>query len=140
MLRSMSVPGSLPGSLTDPVPFRSTGTGIVRPWMERARLAAAPSIRTYATGACISPWEPPPSFVSRPFGAAREPYEGMGKEAAMADVAYCMKCREKREFTGSLTTLANGRPALQGTCPVCGTKLTKILGMDAAKAMGWKAP
>jgi formamidopyrimidine-DNA glycosylase len=25
-------------------------------------------------------------------------------------------------------------------CPVCGTKLTKILGMDAAKAMGWKAP
>jgi len=55
----------------------------------------------------------------------------------MADVAYCMKCREKREFTGSLVTLKNGRPALQGSCPVCGTKLTKILGMDAAKAMGW---
>jgi hypothetical protein len=55
----------------------------------------------------------------------------------MADVAYCMKCRQKREFEGSLVTLANGRPALQGTCPVCGTKLTKILGMDAAKAMGW---
>jgi hypothetical protein len=50
----------------------------------------------------------------------------------MADVAYCMKCREKREFEGSLVTLKNGRPALQGTCPVCGTKLTKILGMDAA--------
>ena len=46
----------------------------------------------------------------------------------MADVAYCMKCREKREFTGSLVTLKNGRPALQGTCPVCGTKLTKIMG------------
>ena len=55
----------------------------------------------------------------------------------MADVAYCMKCREKREFTGSLVTLKNGRPALQGSCRVCGTKLTKILGMDAAKAMGW---
>ena len=65
----------------------------------------------------------------------------MGKGGGgMADVAYCMKCREKREFTGSLVTLKNGRPALQGTCPVCGTKLTKILGMDAAKAMGWKAP
>ena len=50
----------------------------------------------------------------------------------MADVAYCMKCREKREFEGSLVTLKNGRPALQGSCPVCGTKLTKILGMDAA--------
>ena len=53
----------------------------------------------------------------------------------MADVAYCMKCREKREFTGSLVTLKNGRPALQGSCPVCGTKLTKIMGMDAAKAI-----
>src|SRR4029453_16290245 len=58
----------------------------------------------------------------------------------MADVAYCMKCREKREFTGSLVTLKNGRPALQGTCPACGTKLNKILGMDAAKAMGGPAP
>jgi hypothetical protein len=56
----------------------------------------------------------------------------------MADVAYCMKCRAKREFEGSLVTLKNGRPALQGTCPVCGTKLTKIMGMDAAKAMGWQ--
>lgn len=63
---------------------------------------------------------------------------GKGKEAAgMADEAYCMKCRTKREFTGQLVTLKNGRPAMQGTCPVCGTKLTKIMGMDAAKAMGW---
>jgi len=46
----------------------------------------------------------------------------------MADVAYCMKCREKREFTGSLVTLKNGRPALQGSCPVCGTKMNRILG------------
>jgi uncharacterized protein DUF5679 len=58
----------------------------------------------------------------------------------MADVAYCMKCRQKREFTGSLVTLKNGRPALQGPCSVCGTKLTKILGMDEAKSMGWTAP
>jgi hypothetical protein len=58
----------------------------------------------------------------------------------MADTAYCMKCREKREFEGHLVTLKNGRPAMQGTCPVCGTKLTKIMGMDAAKAMGWSAP
>ncbi len=58
----------------------------------------------------------------------------------MADMAYCMKCRDKREFEGSLVTLKNGRPAVQGSCPVCGTKLTKILGMDAAKAMGWTAP
>ncbi len=55
----------------------------------------------------------------------------------MADEGYCMKCREKRQFEGQVVTLKNGRPAAQGTCPVCGTKLTKILGMDAAKASGW---
>ena len=55
----------------------------------------------------------------------------------MADEGYCMKCREKRQFEGQVVTLKNGRPAAQGTCPVCGTKLTKILGMDAAKARGW---
>jgi hypothetical protein len=58
----------------------------------------------------------------------------------MADEGYCMKCRAKREFDGQVVTLKNGRPAAQGTCPVCGTKLTKILGMDAAKARGWTAP
>jgi hypothetical protein len=55
----------------------------------------------------------------------------------MADVAYCMKCRTKREFEGQLVTLKNGRPAMQGSCPVCGTKLTKIMGLEAAKAQGW---
>jgi hypothetical protein len=55
----------------------------------------------------------------------------------MADEAYCMKCRQKRQFEGQIVTLKNGRPAAQGTCPVCGTKLTKIMGMDAAKARGW---
>ena len=51
----------------------------------------------------------------------------------MADEGYCMKCREKRQFEGQMVTLKNGRPAAQGTCPVCGTKLTKIMGADAAK-------
>jgi hypothetical protein len=61
-----------------------------------------------------------------------------GKEAVcMADEGYCMKCREKRQFEGQMVTLKNGRPAAQGTCPVCGTKLTKIMGADAAKARGW---
>ena len=34
--------------------------------------------------------------------------------------AYCMKCREKRMFEGQIVELKNGRPAAQGTCPVCG--------------------
>ncbi|MFC1935742.1 DUF5679 domain-containing protein [Chloroflexota bacterium] len=41
--------------------------------------------------------------------------------------AYCMKCRTKREIRNpSPATLKNGRPATQGTCPVCGTKVFRI--------------
>lgn len=41
--------------------------------------------------------------------------------------AYCMKCRTKREMRNpQQVILKNGRPATQGSCPVCGTKLTRI--------------
>jgi len=41
--------------------------------------------------------------------------------------AYCMKCRTKREMKDSKSvTFKNGRPATQGTCPICGTKMFKI--------------
>jgi hypothetical protein len=41
---------------------------------------------------------------------------------------YCVKCKEKRDFDGQEVTLANGRPAAQGPCPVCGTKINLMLG------------
>ena len=41
--------------------------------------------------------------------------------------AYCLKCRAKREMQGARqVTLKNGRPATQGTCPTCGTKMYRI--------------
>ena len=41
--------------------------------------------------------------------------------------AYCLKCRTKRTISGAKqVTLKNGRPATQGTCPVCGTKVFRI--------------
>lgn len=41
--------------------------------------------------------------------------------------AYCVKCRQQRDVKDAKSvTLANGRPAIQGTCTVCGTKLTRI--------------
>jgi RNase P subunit RPR2 len=41
--------------------------------------------------------------------------------------AYCVKCRTKREIKNpQRVTLKNGRPATQGICPVCGTKLFRI--------------
>jgi hypothetical protein len=45
----------------------------------------------------------------------------------MATEAYCVKCREKREMQDEEeVTMKNGRPAVQGKCPVCGTKLFRI--------------
>ena len=42
-------------------------------------------------------------------------------------MAYCVKCKEKREIKDAQqVTMKNGRPATQGVCPVCGTKIFKI--------------
>ena len=42
---------------------------------------------------------------------------------------YCMKCKAQREIKNpKQITMKNGRPATEGTCPVCGTKMTRILG------------
>jgi RNase P subunit RPR2 len=41
--------------------------------------------------------------------------------------AYCLKCRTQREIRNpQRVTLKNGRPATQGTCPSCGTKMYRI--------------
>jgi len=45
--------------------------------------------------------------------------------------AYCVKCREKREFDGEEVELKNGRRAAQGLCPTCGTKMNRMLGKKA---------
>jgi len=41
--------------------------------------------------------------------------------------AYCMKCRAKKEMKNAKAiTMKNGKPAHQGICPTCGTKVFKI--------------
>jgi hypothetical protein len=38
-----------------------------------------------------------------------------------------MKCRKKVEMKGAKSiTMKNGRPAMQGTCSNCGTKVFRI--------------
>jgi len=40
---------------------------------------------------------------------------------------YCVKCRAKREMKNAKpVTMKQGRPATQGICPICGTKMFKI--------------
>jgi len=41
--------------------------------------------------------------------------------------AYCVKCRTKREMKDAKSiTMKNGKPATQGKCPMCGTKMFRI--------------
>jgi Zn finger protein HypA/HybF involved in hydrogenase expression len=51
----------------------------------------------------------------------------------MAEQAYCVKCKAKREMSGAKEITMKGkggvkRRAMTGTCPKCGTKMFKILG------------
>jgi len=42
--------------------------------------------------------------------------------------AYCMKCKAERIVSNvQIVTMKNGRPAANGQCPVCGTKMFKFL-------------
>ncbi len=41
---------------------------------------------------------------------------------------YCVKCREKREASGTIEVNAKGTKLAKGVCPVCSTNLTRILG------------
>lgn len=40
---------------------------------------------------------------------------------------YCVKCKARREMKDAhQVTMKNGRPATEGTCPECGTKMFRI--------------
>ncbi len=40
---------------------------------------------------------------------------------------YCVKCKAKREISDpQQVTLKNGKPAVKGKCPVCGTGMFRI--------------
>ncbi len=47
--------------------------------------------------------------------------------------AYCVKDREMVEMKDPHEiTMKNGRKAMQGACPKCGTKVTRIMGGSGA--------
>lgn len=58
-----------------------------------------------------------------------EPEESQKLEGATErTTAYCVKCHEKREMQNEQRIVTkNGRNALEGTCPVCGTKLFRFI-------------
>ncbi len=45
---------------------------------------------------------------------------------------YCVKCKAKKEISdGVEEVMKNGRKAMKGKCPTCGTVMFKILGGKA---------
>lgn len=41
---------------------------------------------------------------------------------------YCVKCKEKRDYTGKVEISKTGMRMAKGPCPVCGTTVNRILG------------
>ncbi len=67
----------------------------------------------------LSLWLPPISARS-----------AIPEEAPVAETyeGYCVKCKAKREFEGETSVSDSGRRMAKGICPVCGTKMNRILG------------
>ena len=54
---------------------------------------------------------------------------------------YCVKCKAKKEIVGAVEeTMKNGRKAIKGKCPTCGTVMFKILGGKASAPATAPAP
>jgi hypothetical protein len=79
-------------------------------------------------------WQPFPSCFAGwlPLGFFCCPaHEALAGKTFMAE-GYCVKCKAKREIAdGVEEVMKNGRKAIKGKCPTCGTVMFKILGGKA---------
>jgi hypothetical protein len=54
-----------------------------------------------------------------------------GQKFSMPE-GYCVKCKAKKEIVDAVEeVMKNGRKAIKGKCPTCGTVMFKILGGKA---------
>ena len=68
------------------------------------------------------------SLSKRPYyGAVVARADFLDLSESTVATGYCMKCKAQREIQNAKQiTMKNGRPATEGACPVCGTKIFKI--------------
>ncbi len=60
-------------------------------------------------------------------------FEVAGPQELDMPEGYCVKCKAKKEIVeGVEEVMKNGRKAIKGKCPTCGTVMFKILGGKAA--------
>jgi hypothetical protein len=75
--------------------------------------------------------EPPSPVAPAPVKPVTPEAARVPEPARFEIEAYCVKCRDKRLIGDpKRLMLANGRPAYQGSCPVCGTKVTRIIRIE----------
>ena len=79
-----------------------------------------------ADGRCIVASEPSSDGGwTTPYGVSVDRIKEVRRMPAKE--GYCVKCKTKREIKDAQDiTMKNGRPATQGTCPVCSTKIFRI--------------
>jgi hypothetical protein len=74
-----------------------------------------------------NPYIPAHEILASPVRAAHRNRRESSKEVRSMPQGYCVKERKKVEIKDPVqVTMKNGRPAIQGTCPDCGTKIFKI--------------
>ena len=70
--------------------------------------------------------------LAGPAGEGRPGRGPSNEEINMAETwsgeFYCVKCKAKREATGEIHVSDKGTKMAKGICPVCSTKLNRILG------------
>lgn len=52
-------------------------------------------------------------------------------QETVATEGYCVKCRDKRHFTGVVFESVKGARMAKGPCPVCGTTVCRTMGRKA---------
>jgi hypothetical protein len=90
----------------------------------------------------VPPPPPLPTSEKRPRGRPKEkrPYRRQRpfheSERRTPAEAFCVKCRAYREpAKWKLVTFRNGRAAIQGICPVCGSKVARIITARGAELL-----
>jgi hypothetical protein len=67
-------------------------------------------------------------------------HEASGSKFFMPE-GYCVKCKAKKEIIDAVEeTMKNGRKAIKGKCPTCGTVMFKILGGKATATISPAEP
>jgi DNA topoisomerase-1 len=88
--------------------------------------------RIGATDAHAGLPKPEPTSTPKPAGARKQAPTGPAPSEVSASLtqavqAYCVKCKAMRTLVGGRAIfMANARPAAEGLCPECGTRLFKI--------------